>query len=406
MRFTLVALLGVLSVLTTAGWSQAEETLSLQQAVDIALRQNPTLSAARNEVVAAKSSEKVARALANPEIVVVPSPLGNAAADDELTITQPLEINGQRRIRREIARAGTLAAEASTLTVEKYVICSVKQAYWDIARAQSVVELNAANVTLAESLHEAAKKQVDAGASPGSQLIKTQVELTRARQDLTRAESELAQSTASLNILLGRSPETPIQLAEHLNFAPMTLGVANLRSQAVANRSELAEAQALLSVRRGDIRAARVRKHPDLTLQVKQETLGGNSGIGIGIVLPIIDWGSIRHDRERAEAAAEAQSQRVEAVVNDIRLDVDSALRDVDLSDKLVRQYEQGVLSQAEQLSEMAQKGYKSGATGYLDVLEAQRTLRNVRAEYYAALADHLKALAQLEWAVGGWKSK
>lgn len=405
MRYTLMALLAMLFVIMVTGVSLAQDKLSLQQAVDIALKQNPSLLAVRDETTAARASEKGARALSNPEIVVTPS-LGDTSADDELGITQPLELNGQRRIRGEIARAGTEAAEASARAAEKDTIRSVKQAYWDITRAQNVVALNVANVTFAESLQQAAQKEVDTGAVPGSQLIKAQVELTRARQDLTRAQSEFAQSKASLNVLLGRSPDTPIQLAESLKFTPMSVDASALKSQAYANRPEIVEAQALLSARRGEIRAAQVRQYPDLAFRLSQETLGGSTGVGIGVVLPILDWGSTRNDRRRAEAASQAQLRRVEAVRNEIGLDVDSALRDVDRSDKLVRQYEQGLLAQAEQLAEMSQKGYKSGATGYLDVLEAQRTLRNVRAEYYSALADHQKALAQLEWAVGDWQYK
>jgi outer membrane protein TolC len=63
-------------------------------------------------------------------------------------------------------------------------------------------------------------------------------------------------------------------------------------------------------------------------------------------------------------------------------------------------------LNQSQRLAEMAQKGYKTGANSYLEVIEAQRTLRAVRTEYYTALADHSKAIAELEWAAAVELSK
>jgi len=109
----------------------------------------------------------------------------------------------------------------------------------------------------------------------------------------------------------------------------------------------------------------------------------------------------VRGERRQADAAAAAQEKRVAAVENEVSRDVYSALREIERAEAVVREYQQGALAQAEQLSEMARKGYQAGATGYPDVLEAQRTLKSVRTDYYSALADHLKALARLEWAVG-----
>jgi len=89
------------------------------------------------------------------------------------------------------------------------------------------------------------------------------------------------------------------------------------------------------------------------------------------------------------------------ATRNVVSRDVYAALREVERSEALVQEYQRGTLAEAEQLAEMARKGYQAGVTGYLEVLEAQRTLRSVRTEYYSALAEHLRAVAQLEWAVG-----
>lgn len=383
------------------GVTGAQESLTLERAVTAALEYNPSLQASRSDVEAARAAARGARALANPEILIAPAVSGAAGSDEEFLLVQPLEVNGQRRARATVAKAELQAATAGSSATRREIIRAVREAYWNMAEAQAVVDLNRENVQLAESLYHAAQRQVEVGTAPGSQAIKAQVEVARARQELARAESELAQAKAALNTLMGRAPETAFTLVDELTYAPLTLNSSSLAALARANRPEIAQAQAELAAREGRISAARTRRLPDLAVQARKEKLRGDGGWAVGLTLPLIDWGSLRGERKQAEAAAAAQERRVAAAKNEVTREVYSALREVERSEATVREYQQGALSQAEQLSEMARKGYQAGATGYLEVLEAQRTLRSVRTDYYSALADHLKALAQLEWAVG-----
>lgn len=400
MRLSLSA--AVLMLLVSAAVTAASDVpgLSLQEAIDAALRQNPNLLASKLEADAARANERSARAPANPEILVTPGIAGEAGSEEELSITQPLELNGQRTARTRVARAERQAAEAGSRSAERDLVRSVKQTYWDVVLCEHLVELSGGNLQLAQALHEAARRQLDAGSAPGAQLIKADVELSRARQELSGAESELMQRKAALNTLLGRPADTPFAAADALTLSLVALDAAGATVSA-EERPELAEARWLLDARRAETKVVSARRRPDVAIQARQEKFGGEGGVAVSINIPIVDWGSVRADRERAEAAADAQAQRVEAVRNAMLLDADSALRDVERSRRLIEEYDRGVLGQAEQLCDMAQKGYKAGATGYLEVLEAQRTFRAVRAEYWTALADYRKALAQLEWAAG-----
>jgi cobalt-zinc-cadmium efflux system outer membrane protein len=89
----------------------------------------------------------------------------------------------------------------------------------------------------------------------------------------------------------------------------------------------------------------------------------------------------------------------MEATRNAIKLDVEQALLAERTTAELVEYYQGGILDKSEQLATLAQKGFEKGATSYLEVLEAQRTLRTIRSDYISAIAAHSKAVAQLEWA-------
>ena len=70
--------------------------LSVDDAVALALRNNPLPQAAARQVGAARAGVSAARSLANPDVVVTPTVLGPMGADQAVSITQPLEVNGTR----------------------------------------------------------------------------------------------------------------------------------------------------------------------------------------------------------------------------------------------------------------------------------------------------------------------
>jgi cobalt-zinc-cadmium efflux system outer membrane protein len=263
------------------------------------------------------------------------------------------------------------------------------------------VKSNKANIEFLGTVRGAAQKQVDVGTAPESQLIKTDVELAKAKQELAGAERELAKSKSALNVLLNRPAQTDLEVASPLALPDLSVDLERVRKSAPAQRPEVAAARSRLAAERQAIRAARLRRAPDLAFQARKDTLDGDGGFAIAVTLPLIDWGSIRAEERRAELTARALEKQLEAVENGVTLDVEQAAIDVEASTKIVSEYRGGVLEKSEQLAAMAQKGYEKGATGYLEVIEAQRTLQTVRTGYAAALVDRAKALARLEWAAG-----
>jgi cobalt-zinc-cadmium efflux system outer membrane protein len=358
------------------------------------------LSAAAYDAQAAGAAVRGAKALTNPDFVVLPSVIGSAGTDSTLLLVQPLEINGTRSARTRVATGECIAAQAGLQATRNTLLRDVKIAYWDVARVQAITKLNCDNVASLESLLAAAKRQVDVGTAPGSHVTKAEVELARAKQELAIAEKELSQSKASLNTLLARDPCTQFTAVDPLTFTPAQPLPDCPADQAVKNRPEIAQEQALLAAREAEITQAKAQGRPDVLVQARLEEFDGPGGIAVGLTLPIFDWGSRRSEIKQAKSAACAQSKRLDAQKYQVRLEVANASTAAVQAACAVRDYESGVLSKSEQLAQMAEKGYKTGATSYLEVLEAQRTLRSVKIDYTNALANYEKAKAELEWAI------
>lgn len=385
------------------------EDLSLPQAVETAINNNPNIAAGRLSADAAKQSARGAKALTNPEIVVAPSAVGNAGSDSAVLFSQPLEINGGRRVRGEIASHEAAAACFDANALRRDIVLRVNLGYWDVARAQELVKLNQDNMEYLETVRTAVQKQNDVGAVPGAQLLKMDVELARSRQELSQVELLLSLSKAELNSLMGRPTDTSFTVSEPLVFSETLLDRKALAASALTARPEVASASAQLDASRSRISAARLLRVPDLALQARKESFDSsdtNGGVAIAIELPIFDWGSAGAEKRRAQIAAQGQEKQLQAVRNEVLLNVEQAVQRVNTASQVVREYQGGVVAKSEELATMARKGYEKGANTYLELLEAQRTLRSVRSDYYSALAEHAKAVAQLEWAVGRVSSR
>ena len=380
--------------------SAGAEELSLGRAVELALKNNPTIAAGDLSADAAGHRAQGARALANPEIIVAPSFVGDAGADSALLWSQPLEINGSRRVRGQIAAYEASAAKQDALVVTRDVVLDVKLLYWDVVEAQELVELNRKNIDYVRTIDAAVRKQLDVGATPGSSVIKSEVELANARQQLSRAQLELRQARSALGTTLGCPIGSDFTAADPLTFTEMPLGRDKLMAACVSRRPEVASGEALVAAANRRIKAARLEALPDIAIQARKESFAdGDGGFAVALTLPILDWGSVRAEKRQARSEALARQKELEALRNQAALDVEQGIHAVETASGIVQEYHGGILDKSESLAAMAQKGYEKGAIGYLGVLEAQRTLLGARTGYISALADHARAAARLEWA-------
>ena len=82
-------------------------------------------------------------------------------------------------------------------------------------------------------------------------------------------------------------------------------------------------------------------------------------------------------------------------------LEVRENLAKVDAAGKSVSIYRDGLLPQAEQAFQSALAGYRTGTVNFMTLLDAQRTIRDVRMGYYKAVVEYEQGVADLERAVG-----
>lgn len=399
-------LLVLLLCLASAGArAQSDPPLSLEEAVARATRNNPRLLAAARDVAAAQAGVRAARARVNPNIVFAPG-FTAGGADEEFRVQQALELNGTRQARTGVAGAQLRGTQAQAIVQLRDLVFDTKIAYHELARARELREVVGELLQSSEEFDRLTRRLVEEGARPGIELAQTGIEATRARQQVTLADGQAAQALALLNTLLGRATDAPVGALSPLPTTSDGEAVDEAAAQraALAARAEIAVEAAARESFRQEASLARAEGRPDLAPLFRADSLtrgGGGSGFGVGITLPLLDWGGRRARIRQAEQSARAQEDRITAARNQVRQEVAQAVARLRAARTVIESYQSGVLDQARRLLEGSRTGFREGRTGVLAVLEAQRTYRSVQTEYTNALVDAAVARAQLEQATG-----
>ncbi len=408
MRFITLVLL-----LLVPGIVLAQETappLRMEDAVARAIRNNPRLSAAARDVVAAQSGLRSARALTNPSFTFTPGITSVSGSGDELVFSQPLELNGTRSARSGVANALLQVTQAEAIVELRNLVFNVKAAYYQLAQARELQALARDSLKVAEEFDRITRRLVEAGRRPGIELSQTGIEAARAQQQVTLADGQVSIALAAHNTLLGLAADSPAGGLTELKPGNDVVDEAAVLKQALAARAEIRSAEATRASFQQEARLARAQGIPDLAPQVRFGSLvrgvpdassGNGFGIGVGVSLPIFDYGSRRNRIRQSEQAARAQADRITATQNQVRQEVTQAVARLRASQTVAQSYQQGVLDRARRLLDASRTGFQEGQTSIVNVLEAQRTYRAVQTDYINALVNEAQARADLERAAG-----
>jgi outer membrane protein TolC len=380
-------------------------TLSLAEAVKLGQTRNPLPQEANARVSGAVARLQSAGALPNPAISLAQwAGQQTGGLDEDVFLIQTIPVGdkrGQRMRSARFERDSTLFDRDQTALD---VSLAVKAAYYSALRSDVDYQVASELLAITKQFGEAAKTQYAAGDVARSNVVRSEVEVSRAEQDLTVTERQRADSYSTLRSLLVVPESTELTLSDKLAFASASYQLSDLETLALRQRPDLRAEKLTRDSLDASVHAAKVQSQPDAFIEYRQFNMNPNDGVSVraGLTWPLIDLGLIRADVASAQAALKEQDAKLAEATRVAKLEVETALHALDQARKVVESFETGRIVRAKDLLDMVQTGYDKGASSYLDVLDAQRAYRSELADYARALADYNTALATLERAVGG----
>lgn len=402
----LLSCVGMALPAVPAAAQEALTRVSVDDALQLALRQNPTLRAQQFALAATKAGQITAALRPNPTINVLAEQLkpGQAQQEGQYTVNvgQPLELGGKRQRRMESARATTRVAGYQLEDVRRQIVLQVKTAFAGALIAREQLALAEQNLNTLDDTERLQRLRVEKGDLSELELLRIQVQRFTFERDAADARQVLVAAKIALRAAAGAANIAPdFDVVGALGFNEIPLDRTLLMRQALDNRPDLRAAEADRERARADHQLARANAWWDITPQVEYQRIGPDNTIGFGFSLPLRIF-----DRNQGEIArTQAEIARVDAVREATALQVLAAL-DTDLAAAATQRdrvltLRDTYLPKATQARETVDYAYRRGGASLLDFLDAQRSYRETALAYLQALGAYLSAVYQLEADVG-----
>ncbi len=308
-------------------------------------------------------------------------------------------------------KASENALDASKLDYQDardLIIRAVGGLYLNAQSAAARVDAAQSRVTDSDTLYRLAKDRHDAGAATGVDVLRSQVQLANDKQVLLAAQNQYKQSLLALARNLGMSPAAPLELAEPLQYKPLTQPEAqSLVPSALLSRPDYLS---LAAQRMGLVeqqRASHARYFPKLSINGNFGGIGRSIGSvqGTGLIQGEIDFTVFDQDRNGEAQELASRVKRIDDQIADLRHgieeDIHEALLNLESAAAQVAVAKDGQdLAQRE--LELAQDRFQSGTTNNVEVVTAQDELARAQENYIMAVSSHVDAKFALARAVGG----
>lgn len=390
-------------------WAQGD-LLTLDAAVSELLAVNPDIQAAHYRRVAAKAAIGNAKALDDPMVGItfddVPIQTANVKRSEEIDyrVDQKIPFPGKRYIKGKVARYEANAVAESSRGQIGDVLLDLKKTYYDLYRADRLLEVNSENQRLLKQLLGSTETRYATGQVTAESPLKAQVELSRLKNEGILLDQERITHEAHLKALLGRHSESPLALPKRLNWPHLTQDLERLKEKAAESRPELASLRESQKRERARLTEARQTFLPDLSLGLQYGQRPTVSDVWSGtasINLPIFFWGKNRARIQEAKASLKAAQAESESMTIHTDHEIEQGYSAVKSTEQVVHNYERDLLPQAKTNLEAARLAYASGKVDFMTLIDAARTYKELQTSYYESQARLGMTYATLERLVG-----
>jgi outer membrane protein TolC len=421
----------------------AEEPLTLEASIDIALKNSTVINIAKEGSKGATAQKREAITGFLPKFntsysyerlneapfmkfVGVPPPLNAIIPNGtELIVgtqnnynwaieaTQPLFAGGGILANYQANSIGEDAAHLEETAKYQDVVQEVKVAYFNILRAQRIQDATRQSVEMLGAHRDVAENYFNVGMIPKNDLLHAEVELANGKQALVRAKNAVELAKSSFNTVLKRKIFAPVEIVDILAYHPLNQSFEECLNVAQQARPEL-KISSLKAAQAGKlVRIAQSDYFPTLSLVGNYSRFGDNPSVSGSdfkdqeswYLMAVASWNFWEWGKTkfRVDASKAKENQALEASkeLNDqITLEIKNAYLILQETESQIVVW-QKVIEQAEENFRISEERYKERVATSTEVLDAQTLLTKAKSEYANALGDYNVNYAKLQRAMG-----
>jgi cobalt-zinc-cadmium efflux system outer membrane protein len=321
--------------------------------------------------------------------------------------TQNVPGKGKRELRYLIASGD---AEIQTFLVEakkREVVAMVRQAFYRLLRTYDQIRIHHDQAQLATRRIEATRIQYTAGKALQKDVLEAGVAHSRLAERLITFEFEADSARAELNTLMGRPPDSSLDVIGEYGFLDTLPTQQDLQSLATRSRPELLVFEAMRKQGLHKVQLAEKGRSPDFSIStgymlMPSGAMNRNGWLAeFSMTLPWLNRG--KHDSEVLQAQAETAALQIEyeRQRSFVSREIREALIRAEAARRIVELYRKTLQPDLRNVSQAATVAYQTNQADLLSILETQNM--SIEAEYalFDALLDYEQSLADLERAIG-----
>ena len=385
-------------------------SLSLTEALSLALLHNPTLQDFAWEIRISDVKTLRAGLLPNPELgVEAENFLGSGQKSDfdqtetTVSISQLFELGGKRAKREALAMTERDLALWDYEARRLDIIYQVATRYMAVVANQARLKLAQETTAVAEEIFNTVVARVKAGKVSPLEQSKSRVELAKARLNKARVIRELVSNKQNLAAVWGSTSPLFKQVSGDLFAVQAVPEFSNLLSR-LNNNPDLARWSAEIERYRKAIALSKAQKIPNITFMAGGRHFADNDDFAAvaGISAPLFIFDNKQTGVDEAQMVLIQAMQKQQAAKVAIRLSLIDNYQQLQMSLTEITVLRDEVLPSARAAFKAAKVAYRLGEIGSLDLLDAQRTLFRSGSENLEALATFQLNVAKIERLIGG----
>ena len=407
-----------------------EPVLTLEESIQLALERNLELQVAKEEIQYALQGKNRARTgflpklsaqydyrrLSESSTTVGGVSTPNADQDQYRftgTVAQPIFTGLETLSNFQLSKLGLDVAKIQLQQSRLDLILAVKEAYFEILRAEKISQVAEQSVRQLQEGVRVAKNFVQVGMRPKVDVLDAETRLGEAELQLIIANNDIGVAKARLNTVLRQPIDTEVAVVDVLTTDPYERSYESSQQIALQHRPELLEANKNVAIAEKEITLAKSDYYPDISLSANYYRRGDDPTVdGSDFVdreswdivasakWTFFEWGKTRFATNQQRARLRQARENLEQIKDSILLEVKTAFLSVQAAEQGIRVAAKSVES-AEENFRISRERYKEQVATSSEVLDAQTRLTEARTAYTNALVIFNLARAELVRAMG-----
>jgi cobalt-zinc-cadmium efflux system outer membrane protein len=408
-------------LIITTDWvkAQEKELLSFEEYLSLVGKKNLGYASQKYNVSIAEAAIQTASMFPDPQLEVETANNGvsqNMGYVYGTSIGWTLELGGKRKARINLAKNQSELSKIQLQDFFRNLRAEASIGYIEALRYKALLEVQQDSYQNVLQLAKSDSIRYRLGTLSLVTSKQSKLEAAALLNEVYQAESAEQQALTQLSVFLSDSKIAARDIAGDLNTFNRDFDMDGLILHALNERADLLAARQNTQVAQSRINLEKANRMIDLGINAGAErhTEATNeiapsptvNAVKLGLSIPLKFSNRRNAELKIAEMAHSQTEVEYRLIEQSIQAEVIQAYQQYTATQKQVKQFHNGMLTEAKSILDGITYSYKRGESSILEVLNAQRTYNGIRKDYYQALADNAIALIELERKAGIWDIK